>query len=64
MIGQKNYVGVHTTMKMIKLSFDDITITILKSLTPAIFFQSDDNDKFFDQSARVYKLSYNRYIVV
>jgi hypothetical protein len=28
------------------------TITILKSLTRAIFFQSDDNDKFFDQAQR------------
>jgi hypothetical protein len=41
MIGEKNYVGVHTTTKMIKLSFDDNDFKIAH---PSDKF--NDNDKF------------------
>jgi hypothetical protein len=50
MIGKKNYVGVHNTTKTIKLSaFDDNDFKIAH---PSDFFQSDDDDKFFDQAQR------------
>jgi hypothetical protein len=55
MIGQKTKVGVQTTTKTIKLSVDDNDFKIAH---PSDFVRSDDNDKFFNQLARVCKLLY------
>ena len=41
-----------STLQRKRSNYRRLTITILKSLTRAIFFQSDDDDNFFDQAQR------------
>jgi hypothetical protein len=60
---QKNYVGVHTTTKMIKLSFDDNDFKIAQR---SDFFSVGRSItiNFWPVSARIYKLSYRYRCVV